>query len=90
MIISVPFQDMYPFPTIIWLEPFSYQMKIGDLHNGASLLTYCRILLQDTAAVTAIQQLLLNFDYKDPIGNWEILKSYIQTFCSTCTHFHQK
>ena len=47
-------------------------------------------LLQDTAAVTAIQQLLLNFDYKDPIENWEVLKSCIQTFCSTCTGFHQK
>ena len=40
--------------------------------------------------MTAIQQLLLNFDCKNPIENWEVLKSCIQTFCSTCTHFCQK
>ncbi len=58
--------------------------------QGPAQWQFLADLLQDTAAVTVIQQLLLNFDYKDPIENWEVLKSCIQTFCSTCTHFHQK
>ncbi len=44
-------------------------------------------LLTDETFVTSIQQLLLNFDYKSPVSNWETLKACIQTFCQSCTHF---